>query len=80
MFCEPPQKKSVFFKEIQRVTPKKQATYIRYVIGKLKICPNHHADLLGFLFTEDYLKIKKGLEVVFRLHFSYNFLIKSFLL
>ena len=35
MFCEPPQKKSVFFKEIQRVTPKKQATYIRYVIGKL---------------------------------------------
>ena len=26
MFCEPPQKKSVFYKEMQRVTPKKPTT------------------------------------------------------
>ena len=36
----------------------------------IEICPNQHADLLTFLFTEDSLKIKKGLELVSRSHFS----------
>ena len=39
----------------------------------IKICPNQHADLLGILFTEDSLKIKKGLKVVSRPHFSYKY-------
>ena len=43
----------------------------------MKICPNQHAELLGMLFIEDSLKIKKGLELVSRPHFSYNFLIKK---
>ena len=34
--------------------------------------------LLRFLFTEDSLKIKMGLELVSRPYFSYNFLIKNF--
>ena len=42
----------------------------------VEICPNRHADLLRFLFTEDYLKIKKGLKLVSWPHFSHNFLIK----
>ena len=41
----------------------KQATYIRYVWPR-------HADLLRLPFTEDPLKIEKGLEVVSRSHFS----------
>ena len=36
----------------------------------IKICPNQHSDLLGFLFTEDPVKNKKGLELVSRQHFS----------
>ena len=43
----------------------------------IEICPNQHADRLGILFKEDSLKIKKGLELVSRQHFSYNFLIKK---
>ena len=39
----------------------------------IEICSNQHADLLRSLFTEDSLKIKKGLELVSRPHFSYNF-------
>ena len=39
-----------------------------------------HADLLKFLFTEDSLKIKKGLELVYRSHISQNFLRKFFFL
>ena len=39
----------------------------------VKISPNQHAGLFRFLFTEDSLKIKKGLELVFRSHFSYFF-------
>ena len=35
----------------------------------IKICPNQFADFLRFLFTEDSLKIKKGLELVSRPHF-----------
>ena len=46
----------------------------------IEICPNQHADLLEILFTEDSLKIKKGLELVSRPHFSYNFLIKKCIL
>ena len=39
----------------------------------IKICPNQHADLLRILF-------KKGLELVSRPHFLYNFLTKKFIL
>ena len=44
----------------------------------IKICPNQHAELLKFLFTDNSLKIEKELELVSRSHFSYNFLIKNF--
>ena len=59
-----------------------EANYLYYihVLAKLKICPNKLTDLPKFLFTEDSLKIKKGLELVSRSHFSYVFLIKNFLL
>ena len=36
----------------------------------LKICPNWHADLHRILFTENSLKIKKGLELVSMPQFS----------
>ena len=45
----------------------------------IKIYSNRNAGLLRIFFTEDSLKIKKGLELVFRSHFLYNFLIKIFL-
>ena len=45
----------------------------------IKIFPNHHTDLFWFLFTEDSLKIKKGLALVSRPHFSLDFFIKNFL-
>ena len=51
----------------------KQATYAGYVLAKLaqiKICPNQDTELLRFLFTKDYLKTEKGLELVSRPHFS----------
>ena len=35
-----------------------------------EICSNQHADLLRIVFIEDSLKIKKGLELVSRPHFS----------
>ena len=38
------------------------------------------ADLLRFLFTEDFLEIEKGLELFSRPDFSQNFSVKSFLL
>ena len=58
----------------------KQSTYIRYVINKaIEISPNQHAGLLRFLFTEDTLKIEKGLELVSRPHFSENFMTKFYL-
>ena len=57
----------------------KQAIYIRYVIAKLsKLVQTAYRP--PQLFTEDSLKIKKGLELVSRPHFSWDFLIKSFLL
>ena len=51
----------------------KQATYIRDVIAKLLKFVQINMPTL--FFTEDSLKIKKGLELVSRRHFSYNFLI-----
>ena len=39
----------------------------------MKICQNQHAHLLRLFFKEDSMKIKKGLELVSRLHFSYFF-------
>ena len=50
----------------------------RYICASLffksiKICPDQHADLHRIFFTEDFLKIKKGLELVSRPHFSKNF-------
>ena len=39
----------------------------------IKISPNQHAGLLTFLFTEDSLKITKGLELVFLEFFDKNF-------
>ena len=35
-----------------------------------EICSNQHPDLLRIVLTEDSLKLKKGLELVFRPHFS----------
>ena len=46
----------------------------------VKICQNHNAYLLRFLFTEDSLKNKKGLRTSFQATFSHNFLITIFLL
>ena len=41
-------------------------------IGKtIKICLNQCTDIIRFLFTEDYLKIKKDLELVSKPHFSF---------
>ena len=54
-----------------------------YYIGNSKgfeICSNQHVDLYGIAFTEDSLKIKKGLELVSRPHFPNNFSIKNFIL
>ena len=42
------------------------------------ISPNQHPDLLRFLFTEDSLKIKK--DIISRLYFAHNFLIKTLIL
>ena len=47
-------------------------------LKETKICPNQHAYLLGFPLTEDSLKIRNGLELVSRSHFSHNFLMTFF--
>ena len=39
----------------------------------IKICPNHHIDLLRFQLTQDSLKIKKDLEIVSRPCFHWYF-------
>ena len=44
-----------------------------FIVEIIKV---HYGDNLRFVFTEDSLKIKKGLELVSKPHFSYNFLIK----
>ena len=46
----------------------------------IKVSPNQYAGLLRLLFIEDSIKIKKGLDLVPRPQFSYNFLIKHFIL
>ena len=56
----------------------KQAIYIRCYSKTIKIYPNQLADFLRFLFTEVSLKIKKGLELVSRSHFSWKFFDKNF--
>ena len=56
----------------------KHSTYIRLCNSKaIEIGQNQHAGHLRFLFTEDSLKSKQGLELVSRQHFSYNFLKKK---
>ena len=56
-----------------------EASYYWIHIRKIiRICPNNHTDCLRFLFTEDYMKIKKGLELVSRPHFHVIFWWKIF--
>ena len=59
-----------------------EANFLYYICNSkaIEICPNLHADLLRFLFTEDSLKIKKGLKLVSSPHSSQNFLIKNVIL
>ena len=47
-----------------------EATYIYYICNSkaIKISPNQHAELLGFLYTEDYLEIKKAHKHSVKLH------------
>ena len=48
----------------------KRSTYIRYVIAKLsKLVQIGMLALRRFFFTEDYLEIEKGLELVSGPHF-----------
>ena len=58
----------------------KQTTYIRCVLPKLSkfVQIAHRPPQIPF--TENFVKIKKGLKLVFRPHFSQNFFIGSFLL
>ena len=46
----------------------------------IKICPTQHVDFLGILFIDDSLKTKKGLGLVSRSLFSYNFWRKKVIL
>ena len=59
-----------------------EAIYLCYIcISKaIEISPNQYTGLLRFLFTEDSLKIEKGLELVSRSHFSNNFSEKNCIL
>ena len=54
--------------------------YIRYVIAKLSKFVQISMVTSLKSFTGDTLKIKKGLELVSRPQFSYDFLIKEFIL
>lgn len=49
------------------------------VIGELS-CQNQHAHFLRFPFMDDFLKIKKDLELVFRPYILQTFLTKYFIL
>ena len=49
------------------------------VIGELS-CQNQHASFLRFPFMDDFLKIKKDLELVFRPYILQTFLTKYFIL
>ena len=55
----------------------KQAPYVRYVLAKLSKFAQISTDLLRFLFTDDSLKIKEGLELVFQAIFFKEFLDKK---
>ena len=57
-----------------------EGSYLYYICNSkaIEICPNRLADLFIFLFTEDFLKVRKGLELVSRSQFSQHFLIKDF--
>ena len=55
----------------------KQAAYIRYVVAKLS---KFVQISMQTFWPEDSLKIKKGLELISRPLFSYNFLKEIFLL
>ena len=49
-----------------------EVSYLYWIYNSkaFEICPNQHADLLRIVFTKDSLKIKRGLGLVFRPHFS----------
>ena len=55
-----------------------QATYIRYESAKLSKFTQVSSQTSLYFFTDDSLKIKKGLELVSRPHFSYKFFVKKF--
>lgn len=57
----------------------KQVNYMGPVIGELS-CQNQHAYFLRFPFMDDFLKIKKDLELVFRPYILQTFLIKNLIL
>ena len=59
-----------------------EAIYLYYICNSkaIKVSPNQHAGFLRLLFTEDSLNIKKGLGLVSRSLFSYDFFIKMFIL
>ena len=48
-----------------------EASYLYWICNSkaFEICSNHHAGLLRIVFTEDSLKIKKDLGLVFKPHF-----------
>ena len=58
----------------------KQATYIRYVIENLSKFVQISMLTFTESFLEDFLKIKKALELVSRPHFSQNFSVKKIIL
>ena len=57
-----------------------EASYLCWICNSksIKFCPNQHVDLHRIFFTDDFLKIKKGLELASRRHFLLNFLIKNY--
>ena len=61
----------------QKMKLLQQATYIRYVLAKLSKFVQISTQTLSDSFLEDSLKIKKGLELVFRSYFSQKFLRKE---
>ena len=54
----------VFTKSLKKTLLLKQATYIRYILAKLSKPVQITKHTFSDFFTEDYLKIKKGLELV----------------
>ena len=56
----------------------KQATYIRYVLAKLSKFVQISTRPPHIFFTENSLKIKKGLELVSKPYFSHKYFVKNF--